>query len=433
MDERIRRAEAFLDALPRYADAGAEAYRPGLERIESLLASMGDPHQNLRLVHVAGTNGKGSTASMIAAIGSAAGRRTGLHTSPHLFHVTERMRVDGRPAPREWLADALQRYRAEIEEVGPSYFELTVALSLLYFAESDVELAVTEVGMGGRFDATNIIQPELAVITDIGLDHVEHLGGSIAAIAREKAGIIKPGVPVVCGAADEAVGVIRDAAAAADAAFHEVAEETKLRSASPGLRGTGVTLETPVRLYHDLYVGLPGDHQIRNARTAVRAAELALREVESDHRAVFEGMRHVRELTGLRARLEVLRDDPLIVADVGHNVDGLATSLTHLRNVGRLDGALTVLFGVMRDKNVKEMARLLADAEAFVRPVRLSSPRALSVGELEEVLQVCEVDTGEPCSVEEGIQAFLSDASHADILLITGSHLVVSQLERASA
>lgn len=432
MEERIREGQALLDSLPRYADAGAAAYRPGLDRIKALLEVMGHPHRGRRYIHVAGTNGKGSTASMIAAIATAAGLRTGLHTSPHLFHVTERMRVDGRAVSREWLGLVLDRYREAIEEIQPSYFEVTVALSLLHFAESKVDIAVLEVGMGGRLDATNVITPELAVITDVGLDHVEHLGDTIEAIAGEKAGIIKDGVPVVTGCVPEAVRVIRQEAASRRSAFHSVLDETALESETSDIRGSNITLRTPVRLYHDLFIGLPGGHQIRNARTAIRAAELTLEEVRKDHRPIFEGLRHVREMSGLRGRLEVIRHEPLMLADVGHNVDGLASALEYLREAGRLGGTLVVLFGVMRDKHVEEMARLLREAGAVVHPVKISSDRALSPGELREVLEVWDVETGEPCTVEEGIRAFLSDASHSDVLLITGSHLVVSQLENAS-
>ena len=237
---------------------------------------------------------------------------------------------------------------------------------------------------------------------------------------------------MVTGAAEPAARVIRKVAAAYRAPFHSVTEETTVESASADLRGSNITVRTPVRLYHDLYVGLPGRHQIQNARTAIRAVEIALNEVRSDHLAVFEGLRHVRELSGLRARLEVLRDDPLVVADVGHNVGGLASALEHLRDAGRLGGRLVVLFGVMRDKNVNEMAQLLAEYGAVVWPVPIDSPRALSAAELQDVLRGFDVDTGEPCTVEEGIRSFLSNASHADILLVTGSHLVVSQLETAS-
>lgn len=432
MDEYIREAEAVLDRLPRFADIGVEAYKPGIDRVRALLDAMGHPHRGLRCVHVGGTNGKGSTASMIASVATSAGLRTGLHTSPHLFHVSERLRVDGRAAPRDWLGQAILKYREDFQRIGASYFEVTVALSVLYFTEMEVDFAVIEVGMGGRLDATNVIAPELAVITDIGLDHVEHLGGTVEEIAQEKAGIIKEGVPVLTGCAPAAARIIRRVAAERRSEYHHVDDETDLEASASDLRGSIISLRTPVRRYRDAFVGLPGGHQIRNARVAIRAAELVLDQIGQDHRPVFEGLRHVRELSGLRGRLEVIRHEPLILADVGHNADGLASSLTYIRELGRPMGRLTVLFGTMRDKDIMTMSSLLAEAGAAVRPVEVSSSRALSAEELQKILQGSGVETGESCTVEEGIRAFLSDASQSDILLITGSHLVVSQLESAS-
>ena len=195
-------AEARLLALPRFADAGAAAYRPGLERMRALLADMGDPHAATPAVHVAGTNGKGSTASFAASVAHAAGAHVGLHTSPHLVSLRERMRVDGRPAPPEWLEGAVERWGGAVEALEPSFFEATVALSLLYFAEQGVDLAVVEVGLGGRLDATNVLAPLVSVVTHVGLDHTDLLGETVGEIAREKAGIAKPGVPFLHAVAD---------------------------------------------------------------------------------------------------------------------------------------------------------------------------------------------------------------------------------------
>lgn len=432
MDKRhIQEAEAVLAGLPRFASLGAGAYKPGLDRIERLLASLEHPQDAFETVHVAGTNGKGSTASVLAAIATAAGMRTGLHTSPHLFHVAERMRVDGRPAPEAWLAEAVLGTRGIVEEIGPSYFELTLALSLLHFAEQAVDLAVVEVGMGGRLDATNVLAPILSVITDVGLDHTEFLGGTIQEVAREKAGIVKPGVPVVTSARPPASDVIRAAAKERGAACHFIDGEVAVHAASVALDGSTMNVTTPVRSYDRLYVGLPGRHQIRNACTALRSAELTVAAGDDGAGVIRDGLRHVRELSGLRGRLEILRAAPLVVADVAHNADGLAAILDHLEECGRRSGRLTVLLGVMQDKDLASMARRLRTAGAAVRPVALASDRARTPGELAASLQVFDISVGEPCTVEEGVQAFLSDASHTDTLLITGSHLVVAQLESA--
>ena len=432
MIDSLRRAEAYLASLPRFAEAGRAAYKPGLERITRLLETMGAPHRDFRSIHVAGTNGKGSTASLIAAMGTASGLKIGLHTSPHLFHVAERLRVNGRQAPDEWLADAVERIRPQADEIGCSYFEVTVALSFAYFAEEEVDFAVVEAGMGGRLDATNVLTPELAVITEIALDHTEFLGDSEEAIAREKAGIVKPGVPILTGARRAAVDVIRAAADEKGAPFHLVAEETHFENDIIELRGSCLTVETPLRTYHDLYVGLAGRHQIGNALTALRAAEIAYHEIRADASGVFHGMRHVRDLSGIRGRLEILRSEPLVIADVAHNPDGIAAAIEHLRDVGRLGGRFEVLFAAMSDKDVPAMARTLAAAGAIVRPVAVDSPRAVPPQELADILEVSGVDVADPGTVDDGIRAFLSGAAHTDTLLVTGSHLVVAQLESVS-
>ena len=421
-------AEALLLALPRFADQGAAAYRPGLKRMTALLDAMGRPQRAFRSVHVAGTNGKGSTASFLAAILTAAGYRTGLHTSPHLFDVNERLRLGGVPAPWAWLAGAVARYQRIFKEIEPSFFEATVALSFLYFAEENAEWAVVEVGLGGRLDATNVLRPELSLITSIGLDHTDLLGSTLAAIAREKAGIIKPGVPVLTAAAQpEVLRVIREAVAARTSAFHAVQDEVDVLSAQPLLAGSTLSVRTPLRRYADLTLGLAGAHQQTNALLALRAAEIALPDAlrEAD---VRQGLREVRHLAGLRGRLDVLSQEPLVISDVAHNPDGLATALDFTRARGQPEGVLHVLFGTMRDKALPEMARLLAQASAVVTPVPLASERALPAEELGALLARYGVRTAGPAGVADGLALFLRQARPADVLLVTGSHLTVAQL-----
>lgn len=416
-----------LETLPRFAGREDAAYKPGLARMRALLARMGNPQEAFWSIHVAGTNGKGSTASMIAAIAAAAGQRTGLHTSPHLAHVTERMRVDGRPAPAAWLEAATERFWPAIEAVQPSFFEATVALSFLYFAEEAVDVAVVEVGLGGRLDATNVLAPALAVITRIGRDHAEILGDTLAAIAREKAGIIKPSVPVVVGPQEpEAADAIRAVAASQNAPLHFSRDKVRVLEAVTDFTGSTLSVETPRRRYDDLRIGLPGAHQQENAALALRAAELAL---DAAPDAIRAGLRDVREKAGLRGRGEVLHKRPLVVADVAHNPEGLAAALATLRPaLAEGGGRLTVCFGAMRDKDAPAMARLLAEAGATVWPVPLESDRALSVNELQVHLHDAGAPVGEAVSAPEGVARFLREASAGDALLVTGSHQVVGPL-----
>ncbi len=419
-------ALTYLLDLPRYAGQPDDAYKPGLERMTALMGAMGRPHEAFESVHVAGTNGKGSTASMIAAIATASGRRVGLHTSPHFLHLTERMRIDGTPAPDAWLADAVARFQSDFDELQPSFFEATVALSFLYFAEQQVDIAVVEVGLGGRLDATNVLRPALACITTIDLDHTNILGDTLAAIAREKAGIIKAGVPVVTGADQpEVLAVLRDVAAAHDAPLHVVADEVEVLRADTDLHGTTLEVRTPRRRYEGLRVGLSGAYQQANAAVALRAAEgLAF---GAD--AIAEGLRHVRALAGVHGRFEVLQTEPLIVADAAHNPAGVKAALMATQDAAAARGGqLTVALGGVRDKDVGAMARVVAEAGAPLIPLSFASPRAMPADEV--ATQAAEAGAAvEPSrTIDEALAHFRRTAAPADVLLLTGSHGVVIPL-----
>lgn len=421
-------AYAYLLALPRFSERGADAYRPGLAGIVPLLAAMGQPHEAFPSVHVAGTNGKGSTASMLAAIGTAAGRRVGLHTSPHLLSVGERMRIDGRPAPETWLADAVARFRPVFDAEQPTFFEATTALSFLYFAEQRVDLAIVEVGLGGRLDATNVLLPRLAIITQVGLDHQELLGSTLAEIAREKAGIIKQNVPVLTAEADgEAGATIRAVAEAHAAPLHTLPEAARVRAAQTTLDGLLLDLETPRRRYEALRVDLPGLHQQTNAALAVRAAELILDELTRDAGPVYAGLGAVRRRAGLRGRLEVVRRAPLVVADVAHNPDGLDAALAFLAPQ-RGDGRLLVLLGLLRDKDAAAMARLLAEAGALVYAAGLESERAWPAEALAGLLRRKGVPVAFAGPFEAAWSRLRETAKPPDVVLVTGSHQVVAPL-----
>jgi dihydrofolate synthase / folylpolyglutamate synthase len=427
-------AEAALLALPRFAEQGAAAMKPGLERMEALLAAMGRPHEGYPSVHVAGTNGKGSTASMIAAIASASGLRVGLHTSPHLHALGERMRLDGVPAPEAWLAEAVARHRALFERVEPSFFEATVALSLLYFGEMRVDLAVVEVGLGGRLDATNVLRPRLSVVTHVGRDHADLLGDTLEAIAREKAGIAKPGVPLLSAAEGSSVrAALRAEAEARGAPFLDLDDEARFSLRPPPWRepsasGLVLDLETSLRAYPALRVPLAGGHQARNAALAVRAAELALPGVGEG--AVRDGLARVAALSGLAGRMEVLHRDPLLLADVAHNADGLRAALRTFEALAP-GGRRAVAFGVMRDKEPEALAALLAEAGVQVYPVPLATPRAVPPEDLLQMLQAEGANVLPPTRVDTVVRAFLRGEIPADALLVTGSHLAAAEAHGA--
>jgi dihydrofolate synthase / folylpolyglutamate synthase len=420
-------ALALLDALPRWADAGAAAYKPGLERMEALMDVMGRPHERLRAVHVAGTNGKGSTASFVAAVGTASGRRVGLHTSPHLLDFAERLRLDGRPAPHAWIAHTVGCHRDAFRHVEPSYFEASVALSLLYFAEEAVDLAVVEVGLGGRLDATNVLRPVACGITTIGLDHTDLLGNTLPEIAREKAGIAKPGVPLLTSAErPEVLEAIEKTAQAAGASVERVRETVEAEVVEDAPEGLALRLRTPARDYGRVRLGLAGAHQAWNAALAVRLAEVSMPDVSES--AVRMGLADVVRLGGLRGRCETWRESPRVVADVAHNADGWRAALACAR--AGPGGTLWALVGVMADKDADTLAALLAEAGATALPVPLPSARAMGHEALAERLAAHGVPVVAVADVAEGVDRYLRRAGPADVLLVTGSHLAVEALYR---
>jgi dihydrofolate synthase/folylpolyglutamate synthase len=423
-----------LLGLPRFAGREGAAFKPGLGRIRALLGAMDDPQQQFRSAHVAGSHGKGTTSALVAAVGSAAGQRTGLHTSPHLFAVNERMRIDGAPASNDWLAGAVRRHRDLFERVGPSFFEATVALSLLYFAEKQAAAAVVEVGLGGRLDATNILQPAACAVTSVRLEHTSLLGSTLAEVAREKAGIFKKGVPAVVGAdvPPEALAALRDIAGETRAPLHRVGEETTLHRVGQDEAGLRLDLQTPLRRYRGLRVPLYGRHQAGNAAAAARFAELFWSDARSSAQPVRDGFAGVRRLAGLRGRFEVLGRRPLVVADVAHHPDALAATLrARADHFPQQQGRLVVAFGLMRDKDAAACAKLLAEAEAEVWPVALESGRALPPDALADVLRERGVARGPAGTAEAHRQRFLAEADPDDVLLVCGSHRVVAGLRDA--
>lgn len=414
----------FLLSLPGFAHRGAAAYAPGFERINRLLDAMGNPHRRFRSVHVGGTNGKGSTSSMIAAILMESGMRVGLHTSPHLLDVTERMRVDGVPAATDWLDASVMRYRRVIEEVGASFFEGTVAFSFNYFVEREVDIAVVEVGLGGRLDATNVIQPEVSVVTNVSLEHTDILGSTLEAIAAEKSGIVKSGVPVVTGITDpgplQVVGeVVRERGAAL-----RHADEARITGIGASDAGISFDLATDVRDYGRLQLDLVGEHQPRNATMAVLAAEAVLPRL--DPTVVQRALRDVRSLTGLRGRLETIRQDPRVVVDVSHNAEGIAAALRYMRSTH--DGPISLVLALMKDKDLDALARVLLDDRQGPPPsvfiTNAGSNRAWNAAELRDQLAQRDVSALVVESLSE-----ISD--HRDIVghpvLIAGSHLLAAE------
>lgn len=343
---------------------GADAYKPGLGTIRTLLEWLGNPHERLRCVHVAGTNGKGSTSSLLAAIFQSAGYKTALYTSPHLVDFRERMRVNGQMISREEVVDFVERYKSAGLSIQPSFFELTTAMAFEWFAKQEVDIAIIEVGLGGRLDSTNIISPILSIITNISLDHTSLLGSTVAEIAAEKAGIIKPGVSLVVGYAPQPE--VRTV-------FNEKADRIVYAPEIEAIEQPDGTWLYPK---FDLHGSLRGAFQPQNASTVLTALQF-LPEVSHDN--VARGFEHVEELTGLRGRLTILSKEPVpTVYDTGHNPGAWEYLGPELERMPR---PLTIVCGFAADKDVDEILRRMP-ADAYYIFSCPSSPRGLRAEEL---------------------------------------------------
>lgn len=396
-------------SLPVFQHIGGGAYKPGLGNIRRLDEALGHPHRKFRTIHVAGTNGKGSTSHMLAAILQKAGYRTGLFTSPHLLDFRERIRIDGEMIPEGEVAGFVERHRELMEQIRPSFFEATTEMAFDWFARGGVEVAVIETGLGGRLDSTNIIGPILGVITNIAFDHTQFLGNTLEKIAAEKAGIIKPGVPVVIG----------ETQGATDAVFKRVAEEKNApiffaESLCPNASRAEYPLD------------LPGDYQEKNLKTVLAAVEVlnGQGKVRIPRQAVKEGLRHAARLTGLRGRWQILRERPLVVADTGHNEAGLREAAAQIARTPH--ERLYIVFGVVNDKDLSKIWPLLP-REAYYFFTRARIQRALPAEKLYE--QAMERGFSGECvpTIPEAVERAQSLARENDMIFIGGSTFTVAE------
>lgn len=401
----------------------------GLDNITSMAARWGNPHRAFPVVHVAGTNGKGSTASFIAAALTAAGYRTGLYTSPHLEDFTERIRIDGTAISSDDVVRYAAALRPDVERLNATFFEVTTLMAFRYFADKRVDVAVIETGMGGRLDATNIVVPACSVITGVALDHTEYLGSTIEAIAFEKAGIIKRGVPVLSGTTDKnAARVIAEQAAACGAALVPVfwqgrAEWTDFDSMRCDLGD----------MVYPVVLGLTGEHQARNAALALAA----LRRLKEDgfdqlsDEAIRDGFRNVRSYSGLRGRLHRLASDPELVVDAGHNPEGLRVMLDAWCAL-RSAAATHAVFGVMKSKDHHEMIReIAARGFASVTFVQAGAQDAQTMEALLDAAGRQGLAAGSADTVHRGVEAALARAHNNGSVLLFGSHYVLGEYFRA--
>ncbi len=405
--------------LPLFERVGGAAYKAGLDTSIRMDDFLGNPHRRYKTIHVAGTNGKGSTSHMLAAILQAAGYKTGLYTSPHLKDFRERIRINGEMIPQKKVIDFVQTYAATFEPLHPSFFELTMEMAFDYFAAEQIDVAVIEVGLGGRLDSTNIITPILSVITNISFDHQQFLGDTLEKIAAEKAGIMKPHVPVVIGEAEGSVkAVFTNHAQQVNSPLYFAEEILHLQHEehSDSFYDTGCG---------NIKLGLKGLYQEKNLTTVLTAVNLLRQQdIELPVNSVQQGIERVIELTGLQGRWQVLQHHPLMICDTGHNEAGIRYVMQQLLQLSYRQ--LHIVFGMVNDKDPSKILPLLPKQATYYF-TQAAIPRALECHQLQQQAVLYGLKGKVYVSVVEAINEAKRTANEDDVIFIGGSSYVVAE------
>lgn len=415
--------EYLFQQLPMYQRVGPVAYKKDLGNIRALCEALGNPQDCFPSIHIAGTNGKGSTANMLAACLQAAGHRVGLYTSPHYRDFRERMRVDGALPPETFVVDFVRKHKALLEDVRPSFFEITVAMAFVLFAEAQVDMAVVEVGLGGRLDSTNIITPLLSVITNISYDHQNLLGNTLPEIAGEKAGIIKGGVPVVIGerqAETDPVFVAKATEVDAPLTFAEDRVQVEeLRAGTYAIRESGAPGHA------ELAVEVGGPYQAKNIQTTLAALSQLPHPWKIGEKALRNGLSKISQYTGFMGRWQVLQNDPLVICDSAHNVAGITAALSGLKSWPVEDQHFVL--GMVTDKDAIKMLSLFP-SKAHYYFCRPEVPRGRDATELQQAAaQLGMMGEAYP-SVGAALAAAKKQVAQNGVVYVGGSIFVVAEV-----
>jgi dihydrofolate synthase/folylpolyglutamate synthase len=417
-DETLEYLYAFA---PMFQQVGSSAYKEGMENSFLIDKHLNHPHRQYKTIHVGGTNGKGSTSHLLASILQEAGYKTGLYTSPHLLDFRERIKVNDKRINKKFVVDFIACNRTFFESIQPSFFELTTGMAFSYFAEQQVDVAVIEVGLGGRLDCTNVITPVVSIITNISFDHTQLLGNTLTAIASEKAGIIKPGVPVVIG---EAEGEVEDYFKSLQSSGNNMTfsqEQKQILSAKPLPEGYW-EFETPD--YSGLVSELGGWAQKKNAATVLSAINLLKNSAFSiPSEVVYEGFRNVIKNTGLLGRWQIIGQHPKTVLDTGHNPAGIEHVVRQLQS--EKYEQLHIVFGTVNDKDLSSMLHLLPQ-EAVYYFTQASIPRALDARRLAEQATEFNLKGNVYPTVKEAFLTAKHCAAEKDFIFVGGSTFVVA-------
>ena len=396
--------EWMFAQLPMYQMQGASAYKVDLTNTLLLTSHLGNPEKDVKTVHIAGTNGKGSVSNMLASILQEAGYKTGLYTSPHLKDFRERIKINGNDIPEDFVCTFIAQNKVFFEANNLSFFEMTVGLAFDYFKHENVDIAIIETGLGGRLDSTNVITPLVSVITNIGMDHTQFLGNTLTAIAGEKAGIIKPGIPVVIGEYNSETRPVFE-------------EKAKLESSPLFFASDEVTT--------DYASDLMGDYQFSNRKTVLKTIEVLQKEMQIPETAIAQGLLNVVRNTGFLGRWQQIHSNPTAIADTAHNSHGLKIVMNQLQS--QEFNKLRIVFGVVNDKDLSEILPLLPKMAIyyFCKP---NVSRGFSAELLQEAAAVLNLKGNVYSSVEVAYQTALSDSTSDDFIYVGGSTFVVAEV-----
>jgi dihydrofolate synthase / folylpolyglutamate synthase len=419
----------MMEALPMYSRIGPQAFKKDLTNTLALCEHLGNPQQKLKFIHIAGTNGKGSVSHILASLFATAGCKTGLYTSPHYLDYRERIKINGCLIAKKFVTDFIQKNRTFLDQLKPSYFEMTVGLALLYFAEQEVDIVVLETGLGGRLDSTNIITPLLSVITNISYDHMDLLGNTLEAIATEKAGIIKHKKPVIIGESQLDTNQVFNFYAKQNDAPIYYAEEI-IHVSHPKIDKTGFTCfidnlieNSQFQIKTDLY----GDYQLKNIRTALGAWHTicSLYGYDPDTKIIQKALINIRKNTYFIGRMQWLSFQPKILADSAHNEAGVTLLISEIKEIPYKQ--LRIVWGTVNDKDVKKVLSKLPK-EAIYYFAKANIPRGKDAHQLLEEAKEFGIQGKAFNSVQEAYQTAKKEMLQEDLLVVSGSIFVVAEV-----
>ncbi len=426
--------------LPMFSRIGAAAIKPNLDNTIAICKFLGHPEKKIKTIHIAGTNGKGSTSHMLASIFQEAGYKTGLYTSPHLYDFRERIKVNGQMCSQDFVIDFTNKIKPCIEKIEPSFFEITVGMAFDYFVQEKVDIAIIETGLGGRLDSTNVIEPELSIITNIGFDHMALLGNTLEAIASEKAGIIKKDTPVVIGALDTATKkVFEDKAKKENAAICFAEDFIELKNFQNNWQNALFEFNLPLIHLLDAPIfpknftvecDLPAKYQAKNLKAVLVAAQLlSTMGWKLTASKVMKALSQIKKNNGLMGRWECIQDSPRVILDVAHNEHGVHALLEQLDSLQYQQ--LHIVTGMVKDKDVQSVLKLLPK-NALYYFTQSHIPRALPVEELAVQAKAIGLNGTNFEDVNIALSEAIKKANHNDLILVIGSVFLVAEVDRTN-